>query len=296
MKTKFLRLGFFLFAFGFGSLIVFTLNKLIDRNGSSSIAELHVLPPEIDDLSRLEIIEDINGWTETDSFKIKLLETGEGFHGDEINAKNGGKWLGLFIENGGSSLREIKILISPAHDGYYDPEDKSKMTGKNVKVKEDKQPFFLLKNAKRLESSTVQTLYKGKTWDDVLSPEHENSELAPDDILTKLKKGFAQVYQIGGNAFELKVIEARNLSDKRILALILQGDSLRQVLHTIELDSNPDAGTLYWAGDLDGDGKPDFYFDLFEHYNVMNRVLFLSSEAENGKLVKKSAQFWTTGC
>src|SRR5262245_10920857 len=41
-------------------------------------------------------------WQEEDptKFTIKLQETGEGFHGDEVNAKNNETWLGLFNKNG----------------------------------------------------------------------------------------------------------------------------------------------------------------------------------------------------
>ncbi len=78
--------------------------------------------------------------------------------------------------------------------------------------------------------------------------------------------------------------------------MILESDEIRQILHTINAEYTDSLGTLHWTGDLDRDGKPDFYFDLFEHENVENRILFISSEAEKGKLVKLVAQFWTTGC
>jgi hypothetical protein len=61
-------------------------------------------------------------------------------------------------------------------------------------------------------------------------------------------------------------------------------------------DANFNLGHLYWVGDLDGDEKPDFYFDLFEHYNVNNRVLYLSSFAHGDELMSTAAYFWTTGC
>lgn len=53
---------------------------------------------------------------------------------------------------------------------------------------------------------------------------------------------------------------------------------------------------IYWAGDLDGDGKLDLYLDLANHYNVGQYRLFLSSPAEKGKLVKEVANFRFVGC
>jgi hypothetical protein len=55
-------------------------------------------------------------------------------------------------------------------------------------------------------------------------------------------------------------------------------------------------GSLDWAGDLDRDGKPDFYFSLYVHDNVEYQNLFLTSSAKKGKLVKKIAMWFTNGC
>jgi hypothetical protein len=101
---------------------------------------------------------------------------------------------------------------------------------------------------------------------------------------------------INGNEYKLQVVEAKNEKDEKILALILESEATKQILHTLNADYNSDLGNLYWVGDLDRDGKPDFYMDLYVHYNAGNKVLFLSSQAERGKLVKKVAYFWTTGC
>jgi hypothetical protein len=53
---------------------------------------------------------------------------------------------------------------------------------------------------------------------------------------------------------------------------------------------------LVWAGDLDGDGRLDLYMDLTDHYNVTNYVLFLSSRAVTGELVKQVASRRYVGC
>src|SRR5688572_5798635 len=69
----------------------------------SSSGDLHKLFPMNTPLpipAELKTDKENDFWQEEDesNFKIKLLETGEGFHGDEIQAKSGETWLGLFKE------------------------------------------------------------------------------------------------------------------------------------------------------------------------------------------------------
>jgi hypothetical protein len=251
---------------------------------------------EVDNRTNLEIIEEIDNWIDEDKYphRIKLLETGDGFHGDEVKAKSGETWLGLFSKNGKSVLRSTKIKIRRVYDDIADYPNKRKKTGKSVSVHDAERPLFLLKNAETLTQGEVSTLFRGITWREI--SEDENLEGAPDEYLTGLVKGFAQKYKIGGKEFKLSVIEAKNENHERILALISEHKGNRQILHTMNIAHNSDLGTLYWVGDLDRDGKPDFYADLFVHYNVGNKTLFLSSKAGKGKIAKKAAYFWTTGC
>jgi hypothetical protein len=53
---------------------------------------------------------------------------------------------------------------------------------------------------------------------------------------------------------------------------------------------------LFWAGDLDGDGRLDLVMNLSGHYNVSETTLFLSSTRQQGKLVRKAAVFRIVGC
>jgi hypothetical protein len=217
------------------------------------------------------------------------LETGEVFHGEQIDAKSGETWLGLFREQEDYSLRSTKIKIRRVHDEIVD--DETRKTGKNVSVEGKLKPIFLLKNANKLREANITTLFYGLTMDEI--SEAEESELVSNETLTTLVKDFVQKYKINGEEYELKVIESKNKNNENIFALILESDGIRQVLHT---SSESGVGTLYWVGDLDRDGQPDFYFSLYIQENTEYRNLFLSSEAEAGKLVKKVAVFSTSGC
>ena len=208
--------------------------------------------------------EEVVDWKEEDDskFKIKLLETGEGFHGDQIKAKSGETWLGLFKENDNYFLRPAKIKISRAQDE------------KNVSVAGKNKPIFLLKNANMLHEGKIKTLF------------HNSS----DENLTSLENGFVAEYQLNDKKYTLRVEGGANSSK-----LILETENAGQLLYSV--DKMGDATwNLVWVGDLDGDGKLDLYADLTDFYNFSERRLFLSSQAEKGKLVRQIANFWTNGC
>lgn len=240
---------------------------------------------------KLEFIDEIdNGWTENEekSFTINLIETGEGFHGDEVPAKSGEKWLGLFQENDKSVLKSTKLKIDRVYDAILDGETKNK-TGKSVFVTENSEPIFLIKNSK-LPIGQVKTLFRGNRWQD------EDSDTSSGEFLTKMKKDFVKDFEMSGNSYSLKVIEAVNRDGKKILALVLECNGKKQVLHSINEEYEDSLGTLNWVGDIDRDGKLDLFISPNVHYNVYTSVLFLSSKANENNLVGKIAKFWTTGC
>lgn len=298
MKITKITVSVFFLAFLIGYVSVPQTKRISLKTQVDVPKSLPIQP--IETKPALETIEEIDNRPDDENkypFKIKLLETGEGFHGDEVKAKSGEIWLGLFSENGKHYLKFTKIQIRRVHDavvdGYEEKYAKQK-TGKTVSVKSRNKPIFLLKDANVLGEGEVATLFRGITWNEVL--ENEDSSPPPDETYTSLTKDFTQEYEIGGKEYKLYVIEAKNKESERILALILESHGVKQVLHTMNVNYDSGLGTLYWVGDLDRDEKPDFYFDLYAHENVENRVLFLSSKAGKGKLVKTAAYFWTTGC
>src|SRR5690606_20276645 len=67
--------------------------------------------------------------------------------------------------------------------------------------------------------------------------------------------------------------------------LTLAANGKEQVLRFLPDGCNDCAWTLIWAGDLDSDGRLDLFMDLTDHYNIIDRVLFLSGDAAADKLV-----------
>lgn len=275
-KTK-IFIGLFLLTFVIG-LTSYILCSRIDKtvvveeipettafNSSEAMIETIIKP---------EILAENTDWKEEDKskFKIKLLETGEGFHGNEINAKSGETWLGLFKEKDKYNLRSVKIKVRPGFDGVSD--EPGEMTGKDVIVKGKRQPLFLVKNADMLREGEIKTVFFAESFDDAIN----------------LYNGFVAEYKLNNKKYTLRVEGGTNSS-----TLILESENNKQILYFV--DGMGDATwNLLWVGDLDKDGKLDLYADMPVFYNFSQKRLFLSSQAEDGKLVKQVALFHTTGC
>jgi hypothetical protein len=306
MRIKKTFVSIFLLTFLIGYVSVLPTkkeeSKLFEPSDSIKIPEMVSNTNPISKVEELETIEEINAWSDEENYpstdkyplKIRLLEIGYSYHGAEVKAKSGEVWLGLFHENDSYYLRPAELKIRRVYDQFFDGDDQRNKTGKDVFVAGENQPVYLLKNTGTIRPGKITTIFQGLSWIEAMND--EESDLPIEDMLTTLKMDFARNFELNGKQYQLKVVGAKNKENDRIRALILESEGVRQVLHTIKEDGFYDVGHLYWIGDLDRDGKPDFYFDLFENYNMNNQVLFLSSQAEKGKLVKKVAYFYTSGC
>ena len=211
--------------------------------------------------------------------RAALLEIGE-FHGEEVKARSGEKWLGLHVSAGGSLLLPYRIKVEAVHDPIVD-ENEAHKTGKAVTVDLPLQPLFLVKGATELKEGPVITV--------------------ADDERT-LEKVSPLSLTVADHSYTLKVVgdkSTEKCSDQTLpenaKLVLVSGDS-SQVLYSLA-ECGDDAGwRLLWAGDLDGDGKLDLYINVTQHYNVSEKRLFLSSRAAQGQLVKEVAEFVTTGC
>jgi len=208
--------------------------------------------------------------------RISLITTGE-FHGDEITAKSGERWLGLFQTTGGFALLPATLKVEMVQDAIVDENPEVK-TGKKVSVNRARKPLFLLKGAGSLRGNAVRTAFAG--------PENN------------LVNGESVDLRLGGRSYNLKVVSNDPTRVEYVVAnsrLILSTGAKSQVIFSVEV---PDDGgwSLLWAGDLDGDGELDLYMDLHNKYKSSQRRLFLSSQASHGNLVKEVAEFSTVGC
>jgi hypothetical protein len=220
------------------------------------------------------------GESEQTALPLKLQETGDGFHGDQVNAATGQIWLGLFNRGNDFYLRRTKVAVSMVNDPIVD--DESEKTGKSVATAIHDKSVFLLKKADFLREGPVKTVF-----------------FAPDtDESTELANGTIKRFAFGGRDYELAV--SNDVSKEKFLVagskLLLKDGSKVQILRNLKDGCDDCSWNLYWAGDLDRDGKLDLYLDLTDHYNTIDKRLFLSSRAEAGEIVKYVANFWTNGC
>lgn len=211
--------------------------------------------------------------------RVELLETGE-FHGDEVRARTGERWLGLHVSDHGSMLLPYRLRVEAVHDGIVDDDEEQK-TGKAVSVDLPLKPSFLVKGAIVLREGPVTTVLEGE------------KALETASLLSPSLAEHFYVLKIVGDEDKEKCSEQ---SPPRNAKLVLASGDSAQVLYSLKECGNDAGWTLLWAGDIDRDGKLDLYVSVNQHYNVSERKLFLSSSAEEGQLVKEVAEFVTSGC
>jgi hypothetical protein len=216
---------------------------------------------------------------------VDLFEHGNAYRKSEVIAKSGETWLGLFEKNGKFSLKhtDVKVKLDPTYEGYGD-EDYVRL-----KTNEGNTPVFIVKNSKSLNAGAITTVYHRPHWKEI---EKRNLPIKPMAI------GYKEDFYLNDNKYTLRVTPGLTLDGSRVNVLVLEtGEKSQIVNYNHHYDEYDNIGDLLWVGDLDGDNKLDVYIDNYSYekgYFWSN--LFLSSEAEDDKLVKEVASFGTAGC
>jgi hypothetical protein len=212
----------------------------------------------------------------------KVIEPGE-FHGEEVSAHSGEKWLGLHItDDDHSILLPYWLTVNAVNDPLVDDEGQS--SGKKVSVDLPLEPLFLIRGVKNVSAGPVTTVFDAGGRVNILD---ESSAIT-------LKLGeVSYVLKVFGSEDTAKCLSQSLPRNARLL--LVNGES-RQVLYTLQDCGTDPSWILLWAGDLDRDGKLDLYVNVTQHYNVSERKLFLSSQAADGQLVREAAEFVISGC
>jgi hypothetical protein len=218
---------------------------------------------------------------------VELLMPGT-FHGNEVSAEFGEKWLALVSENGSKDTRLIEVSLKVK--AVPDMDDKEgEATGKEVSVEPPQNVRFFVRGDKRFKAGTVETFVLDG---EELSPEKAFVFRSSDGTEYKLSFQCPEPVQFDDHGFGTCM-------------LILEGAGETQELKAVSLWRSPEGKLLVasdaalrviWAGDIDGDGKLDLLVDLTNHYNVSAPTLFLSTAATKGDLVGRVASFVSYGC
>jgi hypothetical protein len=207
-----------------------------------------------------------------------LVETGD-FHGDEVHARSGQRWLGLYVSNSGSKLVDVPVTVSRVPDILaLDDTDRK---GKRIQTPGHSKPLFLVRGCPRLKAGDVTT---------VLGAE------------TALTDRSDMTLRLGSDAYRLWVSTPSHSESGAIentdVRLLLSMSGTQQEIYSLRNSTylNEPSWSVLWAGDLDGDGRLDLYLSLGAHYNEVVRLLLLSTDRSPGRLVCEAARLRLTGC
>ncbi len=211
-------------------------------------------------------------------FAAQQLITTSTFHGDEVTAKPGEYWIAVTR----TQKKKVPLKIAIVHDPIND--EGKKKTGKSVSATGVK-PIFLVKDIPNVSPGSCVTVLNTETelWKKpavklTLGTKKYEVEL-------KLRVGKKQSPEDTYTPAHCTVfVKTGNSSDA-----ILDKDCVADL-------QGLEAPRILWAGDLDADGKLDLLIDGTTQTNVSTLMLYTSSAAVKGKLLKKVAEFTTTGC
>ncbi len=211
---------------------------------------------------------------------IDVFENGDLYRESEVVAKSGETWLGLFDQNGRSSLIPTKATVNKLRTISYPGEEH------DVRLKFDHSgvPIFAVRNIKNLKAGTVTTLYHRPSTDEI-----DRRKLP----IGAMKTGYKYDFNLKESWYTLRVSTGLRNNGDKVVVLVLEHDKQSQVIAS---NYGDEIGNLFWVGDIDNDGKLDLYFDESNEKGYFGVGLYLSSQADPGKLVKRIATFGMAGC
>lgn len=207
---------------------------------------------------------------------VSLLLPGS-FHGDEVKAASGERWLGLVQTGNRFQWRPVRLKVTAVNDPIIDDPESNSQTGKQVSVS-GLSPVMLVRGLAGLPQQRLAQ---------AAMAERPVGGLDASEIS----------FEVGASRYRLSIPPIiEEYHPDRASEVRLSAGTRSQVLYRWPNGRPDSAANVVWAGDLDGDGKLDLLMELSDHYNVIESTLFLSSRSGPGELVRQVAVFRRVGC
>jgi hypothetical protein len=207
---------------------------------------------------------------------VYLLEP-TSYHNDEVTKEwENLRWYGVFkLPDGAFEVRATRISIEQTRDDLVD--DEGAETGWQVKVADKDTALFLVGG--KITLTPKKTTGK--------APEYQI--LQPDSLLT-LDRQYRLKASGGSRPY-------KDWDEKEVFNYGLQligGGRQQKLLSDYKFIG--DGPYVVWHGYLDDDAVPDLLIDCKLDYNQRILVLFLSSRAGAGQMVRPVAKMESVGC
>jgi hypothetical protein len=211
--------------------------------------------------------------------------TGGVFHEDEVEPYSANySWMGLFRTDSNYYIAPTRVKLSRDHDPVLDDEG-GKKTGWTVKTTNKDSALYLISGLSYLQTRAIDTIPLVKY------------KLSPGDQIHFVYQGIKYtLYATGNRITQNHKNEFTQLSDYHLyIKATTNGHNYDQELVFVNVFEDALTEILF-AGDIDGDNRPDLILNTTNHYNVVRPTLYLSKPAQPGELLKVAGMFTMVGC
>ena len=212
------------------------------------------------------------------NYPAYILTESEVSHQDEVDVKYANyDWVGLFKSDSGYFVKQTKVFIRKVPDEMMDDD------GWEVKPSVKDSSILLISGLDYLQPAPV-------------TPARLSS--------TEIMPGKPQQFTYGNINYTLYATgkiapvedDPENVVDYQLyLKATVNGINYNQKLVSVP-SFDGTMVNIRFAGDIDGDGRPDFILDTTNHYNSERPTLYLSKPAKNGNLLKVVGLHTYVGC
>lgn len=182
-----------------------------------------------------------------------------------INFQKNMNWYGIYKEDGVYHLKETSISFFKTYS-----EATGEISDFGISTSDNRSLLFIIGSKKPLKEKILE----GEEW-----------ERFSFSFFQYKEEDFEKIKKYG--------LEIKKVDNQSGFSIQLTQGSKSQILNPKEMGI-AHAMSIQWAGDLDDDGQLDFIF----HYGEKNgqTILYLSSEAKNGDIVKPMAAYFSGYC